>query len=101
VTAPVLNLTINISDTGRVTLSAADAAAEGHLWAIETKEISLRQLHQVAAILGPDAVQGVESRLAMVLDRLDKRASVEEEAAERARQARLRHLALRSEMGLS
>lgn len=89
-TKPVMNLTIHIDDDGAVTLSAADAAAEGHLWSIQRRPITIPQLRNVAKILGPDAVDGVERRLLMVRDRLASQASQAAAAAVRAQKAQER-----------
>jgi hypothetical protein len=62
-TKPVCNLGIDIQDDGTVWLSAADWSAEGHLWAIERRPVSIAQLRAVAEALGPDAQSGVEARL--------------------------------------
>jgi hypothetical protein len=59
----VTGLSISIGDGMEVTLSAADWEAEGHLWSIERRPITVDQLVAVARILGPDAEQGVMRRL--------------------------------------
>ena len=86
-TKPVSNLTIHILDDGTATLSAADWSAEGQLWAIEPHPITLAQVREVAAVLGPDAVQGVEARIAGSRERLEGAAARTQRAIELAREA--------------
>ena len=87
-TAPVSNLTIHILDDGTATLSAADWSAEGHLWAIVARPVTLAQVRAVAEVLGPDAVSGVEARITATRSRLAGRVGTEEAALERVRLAR-------------
>ena len=87
-TKPVSNLTIHILDDGTATLSAADWSAEEQLWAIEARPVTLAQVREVAAILGPDAVEGVEARIVATRDRLVGRVGTEQAALERVRLAR-------------
>lgn len=86
-TAPVQNLTINILDDGTATLSAADWSAEGHLWSIPARRITLAQVREVAKILGSDAVKGVEARIVGSRERLKDAATRTAAAVERAREA--------------
>jgi hypothetical protein len=93
-TAPVTGLVLNIDDDGSVWLSAADWSAEGHLWAIERRRISISTLRTVAEALGPDAVCGVEARLRGALARQRQLATAAEAALVRAREAQSRVRAL-------
>lgn len=97
-TPAVTGFSISISDDGTVHVSAANAEQEGHTWAIKARPITATRLRQVAAILGPDAVEGVEKRLAMVLDRADREAARTEVLVQRAREAKERAEALRAEL---
>jgi hypothetical protein len=86
-TAPVTGLCIDIRDDGAVFLSAADWSAEGHLWAIERRPVTIGQLRAVAKILGPDAYAGVESRLLANRDRLRQRVDTMQARVREAEQA--------------
>lgn len=86
-TKPVTDLTIRIHGDGTATLTAADWSAEGHLWAIQARPISLAQVRAVAGVLGPDAVSGVEARIAGERERLRGAAARTQAAIERAREA--------------
>jgi hypothetical protein len=86
-TAPVTGLYIDIRDDGTALLSAADWSAEGHLWAIEPRAITVGQLRTVAKTLGPDAYAGVESRLLANRDRLRKRVDTMQARVREAEQA--------------
>lgn len=98
-TQPVTNLTITIDDQGRCTLRAADATTTEQSWAIPARPVPLAVARQVAQILGADAVNGLEARLHMVVERQRRVAATEQAAVERARAAQQRVAELEAVIG--